>query len=549
MKRLHLVIVLILLTLFAGLGWFFGQKSAEPTMAEKMPATDSAMAKPSTMDKPSNGVVQDESGKTVKYWYDPMVPDQKFDKPGKSPFMDMQLEPKYANTGSDGEEGGVAISSQTAQNLGIRLEKAAIKTFGESFSAVGRIEPDERRFYAVQTRIPGFVERLSVRAVGDPVSKGQKIAEIYAPELLAAQQEYLALLDLNSVDSDNALKDAARNRLKLLGMTEGEIAAITKSRKSSPRFGVYAPASGVLTELGVREGGQLMAGSSLIQISDLSQVWMIAEVPERDAARLKPGITADVQLQSLPGEIFKGKVGYLYPMLNDASRTLQVRIELPNKGNRLRPGMYANVAFTGKTHEALSVSTETIIATGKRKIVIVKEANGYRPVEITTGQERDSCTEILSGLSEGEEVVASGQFLIDSEASLSGVLARLSQQDKAMQKGMDQGAGMGDMQMSKDKPMAAEKMPKGHGKVIDVDPKSNHVTLNHEPIAEIGWPSMTMGFKVKDSKQLSNLKAGDEVEFDLKAEAQEKHDMPTQYMIERIEKPLAMKDRMKGAKP
>lgn len=547
MKRLHLIIVLILLTLFAGLGWFFGQKSAQSPMTETMPSKSSGMV------KPSNGVVQDDSGKTVKYWYDPMVPNQKFDKPGKSPFMDMMLEPKYANEGSDGEEGGVAISSQTAQNLGIRLEKVSTKSFGESFSTIGRIEPDERRFYAVQTRIPGFVERLYVRAVGDPVSKGQKIAEIYAPDLLAAQQEYLALLDLNSVDSDNALKDAARNRLKLLGMTEGEISAITKNRKSSPRFGVYAPASGVLTELGVREGGQLMAGSSLIQISDLSQVWMIAEVPERDAARLKPGITADVQLQSLPGEVFKGKVSYLYPMLNDSSRTLQVRIELPNKGNRLRPGMYANVAFTGETHEALFVSTESIIATGKRKVVIVKEKNGYRPVEITTGQERDSCTEILSGLSEGEEVVVSGQFLIDSEASLSGVLARLSQQGKAMEKGMDD---MSEMSMEKtmDKPMATEKMPKGRGKVVEVDAKSGKVTLNHEPIKELGWPSMTMGFKVKDSKQLNKLKVGDDVAFDLKAEAVDKPDMPAQYMIDRIEKASStkdsvMKDGMKGAKP
>jgi len=543
MKRLHLIIVLILLTLFAGLGWFFGQRSAQLPMANNMPGSDSKMA------QSNNGVVQDGSGKTVKYWYDPMVPNQKFDKPGKSPFMDMMLEPKYANEGSNGEEGGVAISSQTAQNLGIRLEKVSTKSFGESFSAVGRIEPDEHRFYVVQTRIPGFVERLFVRAVGDPVSKGQKIAEIYAPDLLSAQQEYLELLGLNSVDSDNSLKQAARNRLRLLGMTEGEITAITKSGKSSPRFGVYAPASGIVTELGVREGGQLMAGSSLVQISDLSQVWMIAEVPERDAARLKPGIAADVHLQSLPSEVFKGKVGYLYPMLNDSSRTLQVRIELPNKGNRLRPGMYANVEFTGQTHDALSVPTESIIATGKRKVVIVKEVNGYRPVEIKTGQELDSRTEILAGLAEGEDIVVSGQFLIDSEASLSGVLARLSQQDKAMDKGMGQSSDMHDIQMSKDSAMSAAKMPKGRGKVIDIDPKSNHITLNHEPIAELGWPSMTMGFKVKGSKHLSNLKAGDEVEFALKAEAPEKPGLPAQYMIERIEKATDMKDGMKGAKP
>ena len=310
-----------------------------------------------------------------------------------------------------------------------------------------------------------------------------------------------------------------------------------------------------------------MAGSSLMQISDLSNVWLIAEVPERDAARLKPGIAADVQLQSLPNEVFKGKVGYLLPMLNDSSRTLQVRIELPNKANRLRPGMYADVAFTGQTHAALSVSSDSIIATGKRNIVIVKEANGYRPVEVKTGQISNSHTEIISGLAEGEEVVVSGQFLIDSEASLSGVLARLTQQDKPMD------AGMSEMDMPMDKAMAAEKtpekmaseemaldkMPRGRGKVVEVDTKSGKVTLNHEPIKELGWPSMTMGFKVKDSGQLGKLKAGDAVEFDLKAEAPEKPDMPAQYMIERVEKaPMAknsaiknsvVKDSMKGEKP
>lgn len=549
MKRLHIVILVVLLALFTGLGWFFGQRNTLTGMADK--ASDGMKSDTPMADK--NGVVQDDSGKTVKYWYDPMVPGQKFDKPGKSPFMDMMLQPKYANETSDGEEGGVAISSQTAQNLGIRVEKVRMQNFGEALSAVGRIEADERRFYAVQTRMPGFVEKLTVRALGDPVRKGQKIAEIYAPEILAAQQEYLTLISLNQVDADGALKRAARNRLKLLGMTESEINAITKTGKASTRFGVYAPASGVLTELGVREGAQLMSGTSLMQIADLSQVWLLAEVPERDAGRLKLGLEAEVQLQSLVGETFNGKVSYLYPTLDAESRTLQVRVELPNKQNRLRPGMYGDVLFTGQTYQALSVASESIIATGKRKIVIVKEASGYRPAEITTGQERNNQTEILSGLAEGEEVVASGQFLLDSEASLSGVLARLSQQDKAM------GKGMNDMEMSMekamDKPVAAEKMPRGRGKVVEVDAKTGKLILDHEPIKALGWPSMTMGFKVKDNKQLDKLKVGDAVEFDLKADEQE------QYMIEHLEKTVTkqgamndsakngMKDSMKGAKP
>ena len=379
----------------------------------------------------ANGVVQDSSGKTVRYWYDPMAPKQKFDRPGKSPFMDMQLVPKYADEVAGEEQGGVSVPAQTLQNLGIRVEAVRMASFGDDLAAVGRIELDERRFYAVQTRIPGFVERLMVRAVGDPVAKGQKIAEVYAPELLAAQQEYLALLKLDNVPDSEALKQSARNRLKLLGMTEGEVAVITSSGTANPRFGVYAPASGVLTELGIREGAQLMPGTSLMQITDLSSLWLIAEVPERDVARLKIGSQARIELQSLPGDIFKGRVDYFYPMLDETTRTLKVRIELPNKGWRLRPGMYANVLFSGQNHEALAVPTEAVIATGTRKVVIVKEEHGFRPVEITTGREGGGNTEILSGLKAGENVVVSGQFLIDSEASLSGVLARLSQQTPA----------------------------------------------------------------------------------------------------------------------
>lgn len=542
MKKIHLVAMAVVLILFTSLGWYIGQKNSHSLTLQKNIGvrTNSVPINASS----NNGVVQDDSGKTVKYWYDPMVPNQKFDKPGKSPFMDMQLAPKYANEGSTGEDEGVTISSQTAQNLGIRLEKVEMKSFGESLAAVGRIVPDERRIVVVQTRIPGFVEKLAVRSVGDPVAKGQKVAEIYAPELLAAQQEYLALLTLSNIDNDNLLKQAARSRLKLLGMSEGEIAHITHSKKSSPRFGIYAPTSGFISELGVREGGQLMPGNSLMQISNLSQVWVVAEIPERDAPRIKPGMDADVQLQSLPGEIFRGKVSYLYPTLNEASRTLQVRIELPNRANRLRPGMYANIAFTGQVYEALSITTQSIIATGKRNIVIVKEVNGYRPVEVKTGQERDNRTEILSGLTAGEEVVVSGQFLIDSEASLSGVLTRLSGQDNpALNK-----SRMLTQNENMTPEKAPEKMPKGLGKVIEIDTKLNKVILAHQPIPELGWPSMTMGFKVKNSKELNKLKVGDTVNFDLKAEEPVKPGLPTQYAVEHLEKQTDSKGLMRGVK-
>lgn len=421
MKRSAIAVIALLLAL-AALAWL-GWHRFMPTQ-------------PPTASTAGNGVVQDDSGKTVRYWYDPMVPAQKFDKPGKSPFMDMQLVPKYADEGAADVEGGnaVAISAQTMQNLGIRVATVEIIDFDDDFTGVGRITPDERDIYTVQTRIPGFVERLLVRAVGDPVKKGQKLAEVYAPELLAAQQEYLALSKLEQLPDADSLQQAARRRLELLGMSPREITAIGKTGVASPRFGIYAPASGVVSELSLREGAQLLAGDSLMQISDLSTVWLMAEVPERDIARLKPGAVAEVSLRSLPGELLHGRVNYIYPTLDEMSRTVQVRIELPNRDGLLRPGMYADVTFSGQRHQALAVPSESVIVTGTRKVVIVKDEHGFRPAEVVTGRQEKGYTEIIDGLAAGEQVVASGQFLIDSEASLSGALTRLRQADpSAMQ--------------------------------------------------------------------------------------------------------------------
>lgn len=531
MKRSYIVGILIAVALSAMAAWYFWSSSSKNSMEESMPSSGAEVGT-------DNGVMQDDTGKQVKYWYDPMVPTQKFDKPGKSPFMDMQLVPKYAGDG--GDDSSVSIPSQTLQNLGIRLEKVASTTFSNEVSAVGRIEPDERRITTVQTRVAGFVERLLVRAEGDPVKKGQKVAEMYSPELLAAQQEYLALLELDQIDS-TGLQQAARKRLRLLGMSDFEINGIKRNNLSTQRFGIYAPTSGVVTELGVREGGELMSGNSLMKITDLSRVWLIAEVPERDAGMIEPGLEAKVELQSRPGETVTGKVSYLYPTLDEATRTLRVRVELANPKGNFRPGMYANVLLSQTSQQGLAVPTESIIATGQRKVIIVKNDKGFQPAEVVTGLESDGKTQILEGLSEGETVVASGQFLIDSEASLSGVLARLSQQGKgpADMDSMASGEGMENMDdmkmdMTKSQP---EKMPKGTGRVVDVNLKEGSVTLAHEPIPELGWPSMTMGFKVKDAKQLQSLKVGDAVKFILKTEPGGE-----QYILDGIKK-----DAMSGS--
>lgn len=438
---------LTFLIIVASMGWQAGRYWPKQAEAPK-PAVNIShpVAKPTPPKAGDvvNGIVQDGSGKTVLYWYDPMEPTQKFEKPGKSPFMDMMLEPKYAASSApveksasmagdaaSQEDDGVHIAAHTQQNLGMKVATVEKMSFGEMLSAVGRIEPDERRFYTVQPRVGGFVEKLMVRAIGDAVGKGQKIAEVYSPELLAAQQEYLALREFDSVNVAEGLPQAAKQRLKLLGMTEAEIEKMTQQKQVAARFGVYAPASGIITELGVREGGQLAAGAPLAQIADLSSLWVIADVPERDAARLKVGMQAKVTLQSMPDQVLTGRVGYLYPALDETTRSVRVRIELANPHGRLKTGMYANVDLSGTQHQALAVPSESIISTGKRKVVIVKSGQGFRPVAVETGLEQEGRTEIIKGLSEGDSVITSGQFLIDSEAALSGVLARLEASSEA----------------------------------------------------------------------------------------------------------------------
>jgi len=377
-----------------------------------------------TADNPVTGVVQDDSGRRVLYWYDPMAPQERFDKPGKSPFMDMQLLPKYADEASDTR---VQVAPSVQQNLGIRTEQVQKTSFGESIVAVARLEVNERQLHALPSRVSGYVERLHVRAAGDPVSAGQKVAEIYSPELLSAQQEFLALVRAQDLTNSTDLVRAARERLRLLGMATPEIDTLERNRQATPRFGVYSPLDGFVIELATREGGQIESGATLLSIADLSSLWLMAEVPERDAGRIQPGDVVEARLESRAGEVVSGVVDFIYPSLNEQTRTARVRIVVPNPDNVLRPGMFAQVSLRSAQREAVSVPSEAVIYTGVRSVVIVKDEAGFRPAEVRTGAELNGRTEILSGLTEGEHVVASGQFLIDSEASLGGVLARLSQ--------------------------------------------------------------------------------------------------------------------------
>ena len=381
------------------------------------------MRAPDSEPAPAGGAQQRE----ILYWYDPMKPDAHFDRPGKSPFMDMELVPKYADETRD-DAGGVTIDPRVVQNLGIRTAAIERGEISQAVRAAGSVAANEGRIEVVQSRTAGWVERLHVRAVNDAVRKGQVLAEIYAPELLAAQEELLLAQRMAAQDPSNqTLVEGARARLRLLGLTDGQIARLQASGQPARRIGVHAPIGGVVMELGTREGAQVSPGMSLFSLVDLSNVWITAQVPEAQAARLAPGAPVVAGVAALPGESFTGKVDYVYPEVDRETRTLRVRAVFPNPQLRLKPGMFVEVVLgEGERRSALLAPSEAVIRTGARNAVILAEGGGrFRPVEVEPGAERSGMTEILTGLAEGQQVVVSGQFLIDSEANLRSALDRL----------------------------------------------------------------------------------------------------------------------------
>lgn len=448
-------------------------------------------------------------GKPVLYWYDPMFPQQRFDKPGKSPFMDMQLVPKYA--GEAAEAGTVSISPQMVQNLGVRTAEARMGSIEQRFEAVGSVAFNERGVVQLQSRAAGFVEKLHARAPLDAVAKGAPLVEILYPEWAGAQEEYILLIKSEAPDA-RSLAQAARGRLTLLGMSEEQIAAVERQGAVRARFALTSPISGVIAELGVREGATVTPGMTLFRIVDLSTVWVNAEVPEAQASWVAPGAQVQVRVQAYPGRVFEGLVGVLLPEVSQMTRTVRTRIELANPGALLKPGMYATVAFRQDAkRESLLVPSEAVIRTGTRDVVIVALGEGrFRAADVEVGFESGGRSEVRKGLQAGDKVVLSGQFLIDSEASLSATVARLD----------------GTQAQAPGK----EATHKGRGTVTEVDAGKGRVELDHEPIASMQWPKMKMGFLVEDKAQLAGLKKGDAVEFELRA----KPDPDGNYAISKI---------------
>lgn len=351
------------------------------------------------------------------YWYDPMFPQQKFDKPGKSPFMDMQLVAQYADDKADAQT--LRVDPGQTENLGVRLAAVSRGMLATRVVASGVLGFNERDVAVIQARTPGFVERVYNLAPGDVLKPDAALADVLVPEWAAAQEEFLALKRVG----DSALLAAARQRLRLTGMPPALIAQVERSGKVQPVLTVTSPVGGVLQTLNVRQGMTLGLGETLAQVNGLGSVWLTVAVPEAQAAAVAPGQTVEARLPAYVGEVFKGTVSTILPQTNADSRTLQVRVELANPGARLRPGLTAQVSLEqGIDQHVLWVPSEAVIRTGHQALVMLAEEGGhYRPVEVRTGPENDGQTAILQGLQEGQQVVSSGQFLLDSEASLKGL--------------------------------------------------------------------------------------------------------------------------------
>jgi Cu(I)/Ag(I) efflux system membrane fusion protein len=357
----------------------------------------------------------------VLYWQDPMVPGQRFDKPGKSPFMDMQLQPVYADEASDS---GVTVSAAVQQSLGIRTATVKRADVSSSFDAVGTVQFDERLSVVVQTRVVGYIERLMVRAPMEQVRKGQALATVFAPDWLGPLNEIVAL-ERAGVSAD--LLSAARERTRALSIPPELVRQTEETGVAQARFTIVAPASGVVAESGVREGVMVSPGMMLFRIAGVEKVWAVAEIPEAQAVRLTRGQKVQAVLQADAAQTFSGELKEILPQVSANTRTLQARFEVDNKGGKLIPGMLLRLQLAGPTASRLVVPSEAVIRTGTRAVAIVRKNDGrFEPRDVKLGADHGDSLEIVAGLEEGDQVVASGQFLIDSEARLRSVLGSMS---------------------------------------------------------------------------------------------------------------------------
>jgi len=485
-----MVAMVIVTTAMAGAGYWLGLRNAGGEHAAAPAAA---------------GAGNTKGERKLLYYRNPMGLPDTSPTPKKDP-MGMDYIPVYAGEEAPGSaDAQISISTEKVQRLGVRTEPARLRTLDRTIRAVGRIEPDERRIYAIAPKFEGYVERLHVNATGQSVGRGQPLFEVYSPELVSAQREYaIAVQGVQSLrdagnDSQSAmsrLAEASLARLKNWDISEDQLKALAASGETRRTLTFHSPVSGIVTEKKALQGMRFMPGEALYQIADLSAIWVIAEVFEQDIGLVKSGARTSVRISAYPDKTFTGAVTYIYPTLKAETRTVAVRIELANPGNLLKPGMYAQVELPVSAKRAvITVPVSAVIDSGTRRIVLVQAAPGrFEPREVKLGSRSDNYVEVIDGVKDGEQVVVTANFLIDAESNLKAALSGFSQPG--------QGA------------KAAGAVHQAEATVDDIDAKAGTVMLSHGPVASLKWPAMTMEFKVANTALLKDLPPGARVTID-----------------------------------
>ncbi|PIB13306.1 efflux RND transporter periplasmic adaptor subunit [Vibrio rotiferianus] len=424
------------------------------------------------------------------YWVAPMDPNYKRDKPGKSP-MGMDLIPVYAEdlSGEKSAPGTITIDPSIENNLGVKTAKVTLEKLSPRIETVGYIAFDESHLWQTNVRVAGWVEKLYINAVGEKVKKGDVLFTLYSPELVKAQEELLNAYRTGR----NGLVKGATERLVTLGVDRAQIKSITRSGKASQTIEVKAPADGVIASLNVREGGYLSPAQAVISAGPLDNVWVDAEVFERQAHWMKAGSQATMTLDAIPGNEWQGVVDYVYPILDPKTRTLRVRLKFPNPNGELKPNMFANIALQPVTDDAvLTIPKSSVIRSGGMTRVVLAEGDGkYRSARIEVGREAGEQIEVLQGLKQDDKIVTSAHFMLDSESSQSADLSRIN--------GVE--------------PEAETAWAKGE--ITDVMENHRMLTINHQPVPEWDWPGMVMNFTFADGIDMGDLKKGQAIEFEM----------------------------------
>ncbi len=483
-------------------------------------------------DQPAPTAATGAGKKKILYYRNPMGLPDTSPVPKKDP-MGMDYVPVYEGAEEESSGTQIKITTEKVQKLGVRTELAALRELTRTVRAVGTLQIDERRVTTVAPRFEGWIEQLHVNTTGEQVARGQPLMEVYSPDLITAQQEYLiAAKGIEAVKeggpeiqaSMRRLMAGALDRLRNWNISDLELQQLEKGGAIQRTITLRSPVSGVVIEKPALKGMRFMPGEALYQISDLSSLWVLAEVFEQDLGLVRPGQSAKITVNAYPGRTFNGKIAFLYPTVTPETRTAKVRIELSNAGGLLKPAMYANVELAaGPRRKVLAIPASAVIDSGVRQVALVQLAEGrFEPREVKLGARADDYVEILQGVKEGEAVVVAANFLIDAESNLKAALGGLTPHG-------GHGGGTGPQAEAKAKAKAPGVSHLGAGTVDAIDAKAGTVRITHGPIPTLKWPGMTMDFMLANSSLAASVKPGAGVAFEFVERK------PGEYVVTKLE--------------